>query len=63
MMALLKNDLEVKRAVQRSQDALDDNSQALHEFLECIYGVGGVAKDRIAKLLKDRDGPTNPSGL
>jgi hypothetical protein len=63
MMALLKNDIEVKRAVQGSKDALDDNSRALQELLESIYGVGSVAKERIAKLCRGNDGPDDPSGL
>ena len=65
MMTLLKNDIEVKRAVQNSQDALDDNSRALQELLECVYGVGTVAKERIARMLPCRgnDGTDDPSGL
>ena len=66
MMAMhLKNDIEVKRAVQGSKDALDDNSQALRELLEYVYGVGSVAKERIAQLLpcRSNDGPDDPSGL
>lgn len=66
MMALrLKNDIEVKRAVQGSQDALDENCRALEEVLAYVYGAGGVAKDRIAKLLNDRgtDGKTDTGSL
>lgn len=66
MMALLKNDIEVRRAVQGSKDALDDNSQALRELLECVYGVGSVAKERISQLLpcnRGEHGKDDPSGL
>ncbi len=63
MMAALKNDLEVTKAAQESQTALDDNSRAMRELLECIYGVGGVARDRIAKALGGRNGTTDTSGL
>lgn len=66
MMALhLKHDMEVKRAIQGSQDALDENNTALVELLECVYGVGSVAKERIAKLLPCRGnyGTNDPSGL
>ncbi len=64
MMALLKHDIEIKHAVQSSQDALDENRRALDELLECVYGVGSVAKDRITKLLdRGKDGTTDPRKL
>lgn len=66
MMAMqIKNDREVKEAIQENKNAFNENSLALHSLLECIYGVGAVSKERLDKLRSraGEDGKGNPRGL
>ncbi len=64
MITFMKNDAEIVKAVQRSQDALDENCVVLEELLKKVYGVSELAKDRIAKLLdRGDDGQNNSSGV
>lgn len=65
MTLQLKNDREIKESMRESKDALDENTRVLDDLLVCLYGVGGVSKERIDKLRSraKEDGKSNPRGL